>query len=129
MSADDPFRRLYELAGRAYGKLGMNTTLPATLDALLRDAGFESIQCEMKRVPIGGWAKDKDMRLLGLYQKAAVLDFISTFAGRPFEAMGMSRDEAEMEVALARKALEDEGVHRYFRYYFWFAQKPVPRVN
>lgn len=124
MSEDDGFKRLYDLAGQAYQKFGMSTALPAQLEPLLLDAGFENIHCKIMKVPIGPWAKDKTMRLIGLYQKTAIRDFISTLAGRPFEALGMSQDEGQAALAIARKALDDANIHRYFNYYFWYAQKP-----
>ncbi|KFZ13083.1 hypothetical protein V501_03898 [Pseudogymnoascus sp. VKM F-4519 (FW-2642)] len=124
MGRDDQFKQLYDLAGQAYQKFGMSTALPAQLKPLLLDAGFQNIHCKIMKVPIGTWAKDKTMRLIGLYQKTAVGDFISTLAGRPFEALGMSQVEAQVTLAFARKALDDANVHRYFNYYFWYAQKP-----
>ncbi|PHH92361.1 hypothetical protein CDD83_7739 [Cordyceps sp. RAO-2017] len=126
MSNDDSFKRLYELAGEAYAKFGMSTTIAARLEPYLRDAGFTNVHCKVLKVPIGVWARDDTMRLIGLYQKTAVLEFISTFAGRPFEALGISTAEVQLTLALARKALEDTSVHRYFNYFFWYAQKPVP---
>ncbi|RDA92019.1 hypothetical protein CP533_0998 [Ophiocordyceps camponoti-saundersi (nom. inval.)] len=124
MKEDDAFRRLYQLAGDAYAKLGYNTTIAARLEPLLREAGFRNVHCRVMRVPIGVWARDETLRLIGLYQKTAVEEFISTFAGRPFEALGISTAEVQLVLALARKALDDTGVHRYFNYYFWYAQKP-----
>ena len=124
MLPDDPVKRMYDLAGEAFSTFGMNTTLPANLEPLLRAAGFENIQCHVKKVPIGVWAKDKTLRLVGMYQKLAVVDIMPTFAGRPFEALGMSQVESQVVLAMARKALEDTEVHRYFNYYFWYAQKP-----
>ncbi|KAG5921588.1 hypothetical protein E4U53_003772 [Claviceps sorghi] len=124
MAADDPVKCLYEAAGRAYEKFGMSTTLPAELEPLLREAGFENIHCQIMKVPVGPWAKDRTMRVVGLYQKMAVLDFLPTLSGRPFKALGMSDAEAEVAVAMARKALENANSHRYFNYYFWYAQKP-----
>jgi hypothetical protein len=126
MSSNDSFKRLYDLAGQAYLKFGMSTTLPAQLEPLLLEAGFQNIHCKIMKVPIGTWAKDKTMRLIGLYQKTVVLDFISTLAGRPFEALGLSQEEAQVTLAFARNALGDTNVHRYFNYYFWYAQKPGP---
>ncbi|KFY13677.1 hypothetical protein V491_06328 [Pseudogymnoascus sp. VKM F-3775] len=126
MSPDDPFKRLYDLAGQAYQKFGMSTSLPAQLEPLLLAAGFQNIHCKIMKVPIGTWAKDKTMRLIGLYQKTVVGDFIPTLAGRPFAALGMSQEEAQVTLAFARKALNDANVHRYFNYYFWYAQKPGP---
>lgn len=126
MSPDDPFKRLYDLAGQAYQKFGMSTSLPAQLEPLLLAAGFQNIHCKIMKVPIGTWAKDKTMRLIGLYQKTVVGDFIPTLAGRPFAALGMSQEEGQVTLAFARKALNDANVHRYFNYYFWYAQKPGP---
>lgn len=126
MSGDDPFKRLYDLAGQAYQKFGMSTARPAQLEPLLLDAGFQNIHCKIMKVPIGTWAKDKTMRLIGLYQKTVVGDFIPTLAGRPFAALGMSQEEAQVTLAFARTALNDANVHRYFNYYFWYAQKPGP---
>ena len=105
-------------------RFGFSTTIAARLEPLLRDAGFTNIHCKVHKVPIGVWAKDKTLRLIGLYQKTAVLEFISTFAGRPFEALGLNPVEVQVILARARKSLEDPQVHRYFNYYFWYAQKP-----
>ncbi|RDA82709.1 hypothetical protein CP532_4836 [Ophiocordyceps camponoti-leonardi (nom. inval.)] len=124
MREDDAFRRLYRLAGEAYARLGYDTTVAARLEPLLREAGFVNVHCRVMRVPIGVWARDETLRLVGLYQRTAVEEFISTLAGRPFEALGMSAAEVQLVLALARRALLDEGVHRYFNYYFWYAQKP-----
>ncbi|KAJ4157925.1 uncharacterized protein LMH87_008480 [Akanthomyces muscarius] len=106
MKSDDPFKVLYEIAGEAYQKLGLSTSLPAELEPVLLSAGFENIHCKVVKVPIGTWAKDKTLRLVGLYQKTAVTDFISTLAGRPFKALGLSEEEAQVRLALARQALD-----------------------
>ncbi|EFY92269.1 hypothetical protein MAC_01540 [Metarhizium acridum CQMa 102] len=124
MSDEDPVKSLYDTAGAAYKKFGLSTTLPAELEPYLREAGFENVHCRIMKVPIGTWAKGKIMRAIGLYQKMAILDFIPTLAGRPFQALQISEADAEIRVALARKGLEDTSVHRYFNYYFWYAQKP-----
>jgi len=124
MPDDDPVKCLYDTAGRAYEKFGLSTTLPAELEPFLREAGFENIHCQIMKVPIGPWAKDRTMRVVGLYQKMAVLDFLPTLPGRPFKALGMSDAEAEVAIAMARKGLDNANAHRYFNYYFWYAQKP-----
>ncbi|KAG6007144.1 hypothetical protein E4U21_006328 [Claviceps maximensis] len=124
MPEDDPVKCLYDTAGRAYEKFGMSTTLPAELEPLLREAGFVKIHCQIMKVPIGPWAKDRTKRVIGLYQKMAVLDFLPTLPGRPFKALGMSDAEAQVAIAMARKGLDNANAHRYFNYYFWYAQKP-----
>ncbi|CAK7233869.1 hypothetical protein SBRCBS47491_008757 [Sporothrix bragantina] len=125
MPEDDPLNYVYQLADQAFSKFGMDVKLARNLEPILRDAGFVNIQCIAKKVPIGVWAKNKTMRLIGLYQKMAVTDILGAVAGRPFAALGIPPDEGSVIIALARKAMEDNKVHRYFTYYFWYAQKPT----
>ncbi len=124
MSADDPLVRMYDLANQAFKKFGMDTIMARKFEPFLRDAGFDNIQCKTKKVPIGVWARDKTLRLIGMYQKMAVHDLIPALGGRAFTALGLSQMESQVTLALARKSLEDTNVHRYFNYYFWYAQKP-----
>jgi hypothetical protein len=123
MPEDDPVKYTYELGHRAFTKFGMNVTLPKDLETLLREAGFDNIQCIVKKVPIGPWARNKTLRIIGLYQKLAVQDLMPALAGRPFSALGMSQIESQVTLAHARRGLDDMSVHRYFHYFFWFAQK------
>ncbi|KAG6135799.1 hypothetical protein E4U38_001681 [Claviceps purpurea] len=124
MPDNDPVKYLCELAEKAFEKFGMRTALPPKLEPYLREAGFENIHCQIFKVPIGPWAKEKTMRLVGLYQKMAVVEGLPVMAGRPSRALEMSEAEIEVTIAMARKGLDDPTVHRYFNYYFWYAQKP-----
>ncbi len=124
MPADDPVVYVYDLTKEAFQRFGMDTNMARKLGPLLAEAGFSSVQCKVKKVPIGAWAYDKTLRLIGLYQKTAVLDLLPAFAGRTFTALGLSQVESQVTIARARRGLEDTKVHRYFNYYFWYAQKP-----
>ncbi|EFX02944.1 hypothetical protein CMQ_2873 [Grosmannia clavigera kw1407] len=124
MLDDDPLKYVYELGAKAFKLFGMDVLIPQQLEAILRAAGFVNIQCIPKKVPIGVWAQDKTLRLVGLYQKTAISEFLSAMAGRPFEALGIDATARQAIVALARRSLEDTTIHRYMPYYFWYAQKP-----
>ena len=121
---NDPVKVIYELIQSAFEKFGMNVTVVKDLERLLRDAGFENIQCVMKPVPIGPWVRDPTLRLVGMYQKMAVQDFMPVLPIIPFTALGMSQTQSKEAVDNAMQALRDTGVHRFFQYFFWFAQKP-----
>ncbi|KAG6138398.1 hypothetical protein E4U35_008367 [Claviceps purpurea] len=129
MPDDDPVKVLYEKIERSFEKFGLRVTLPPKLEPYLREAGFENIHCQIMKVPIGPWAKDNTMRIIGLYQKLSVREVMPSLSGRPFQALGMSEAEIEVTIAMARKGLEDPNVHRYFNYYFWYAQKPASSVG
>ncbi|KAG5993188.1 hypothetical protein E4U52_002145 [Claviceps spartinae] len=124
MPDDDPVKHLYETIERTYEKFGLKAALPPKLEAYLLEAGFENIHCQIIKVPIGPWAKDKVLRIVGQYQKMAVVEILPSLSGRPFQALEMSEAEIEVTLAMARKSLDDPNVHRYFNYYFWYAQKP-----
>ncbi|KAK4069809.1 hypothetical protein Purlil1_13641 [Purpureocillium lilacinum] len=125
MPDDDALVRLYTTAGKAWAKLGLSTTIAAELESYLCDAGFINVHCKVFKVPIGAWAKDGAMRLIGLYQKHAVDGFMSVLAGRPFHALGLDPNAVQIDLAAARRSMDDTSVHRYFCYYFWYAQKPT----
>ncbi|KAK3388291.1 S-adenosyl-L-methionine-dependent methyltransferase [Sordaria brevicollis] len=124
MPANDPVKVLYDLTQQAFAKFNMNITIPKILRSYLANAGFVNIQCVVKKVPIGVWAKDKTLRLVGMYQKMAILEIMQALAGRPFDALGLDQVQKEVIMMEARKGLDNPRVHRYFNYYFWFAQKP-----
>ncbi|KAG6245568.1 hypothetical protein E4U23_005259 [Claviceps purpurea] len=72
----------------------------------------------------------KAMEKLGMRAKlAAELEPYLHEAGCPlgrrlFEALEIPEAEVEVTLAMAREGLEDPDVHRYFNFYFWYAQKP-----
>ncbi|KAG6221199.1 hypothetical protein E4U26_006135 [Claviceps purpurea] len=124
MPNDDAVKHLYELVDRSFEKFGLKANLAPQLGTYLEKAGFEDIRCQVMKVPIGPWTKDKTMRIIGQYQKSVIVDGLPFLAGRPFQALEMSDSEIEATIAKARKRLHDPKVHRYLNYYFWYAQKP-----
>lgn len=124
MRENDAFKTVCHLALEAYRELGFNTTSTKKFRSLLETAGFTNVTRKKFKVPIGPWAAEESSERLGLQQKEAMLDFIGTLAARPFRALGLSTQEAELKLLSARQALNDQTVHRYLVYYFYYAQKP-----
>ncbi|KAG6025326.1 hypothetical protein E4U19_003243 [Claviceps sp. Clav32 group G5] len=124
MPDDDAVKQLYELVDKSFEKFGLKANLAPQLGTYLEKAGFEDIRCQVMKVPIGPWTKDRTMRIIGQYQKSVIVDGLPFLAGRPFQALEMSDAEIEATIAKARKRLHDPKVHRYLNYYFWYAQKP-----
>jgi hypothetical protein len=124
MPEDDALKYAYELLDQAFTEFGMNLLIPKTIEPILREIGFVNIQCMVKKVPIGPWARDKTLRVVGMYQQMAVEQFLPALAGRPLAALGFSDVEAQVITAKARATLNDRKLHRHFHYYFWMAQKP-----
>ncbi|KAG6197923.1 hypothetical protein E4U10_007624 [Claviceps purpurea] len=104
MPDDDRVKHALDLTERAFEKFGMRSKLPAELEPYLREAGLEKSIAKSSRL--------------------AVMEILPSMSGRLFHALEMSEAEAEVAIAMARKGLNDPSVHRYFNYYFWYAQKP-----
>lgn len=123
MRDDDVLKRFYELAYEAFQLFKMDIHRARDLKPILEGAGFKNVHCVVKKVPVGTWARDPIMRVVGLYLKMAILSVIGSFAGKPFEALGISAEERQVWLAMVRKTVEDTSIHRYFNFYFWYAQK------
>lgn len=123
MTDDDVLKRFYDHVLRAFDKLGMNLHGPKSVGEHLEATGFKNIHCIVRKVPVGTWAKDPTMRIVGYYLMKAIEAILPSFAGKPFAAIGMSPEERQVWQAAAKKSLYDTSVHRYFNYYFWYVQK------
>jgi hypothetical protein len=123
MKDDDVLKRFYEMAYDAFQLFKMNLHIARDLKPMLEEAGFKNVHCVVKKVPVGVWARDPILRVVGIYMKTAILSVIPAFAGKPFEALGIPPVEREVWQAHVRKTLEDNSIHRYFNFYFWYAQK------
>ncbi|KAI0121216.1 S-adenosyl-L-methionine-dependent methyltransferase [Xylariales sp. AK1849] len=124
MPPDDPAFGMYKLVNEAFAKLGYDTHIAAKLADPMKDAGFVNVQCTVKKIPIGTWARDRRLRLVGHYLKLVIQDFLPALANKPFAALGLNQVERELWRTAASKALDDQTVHRYWNFYFWYGQKP-----
>jgi len=125
MQEDDTMRLYYQTCFDAMAKFGMDIAKGVTVRENLERAGFVNIGCVVKKVPMGPWARDRTLRLVGQYAKLAALEGVKlTVLGKPFAAMGYSETEREIWAAKIRQALNNDSIHRYYNYYFWFAQRP-----
>ncbi|GJC84204.1 secondary metabolism regulator LAE1 [Colletotrichum liriopes] len=124
MQEEDGLKKFYKLTVDAFAGLGMNFHHARDLGRHLGAAGFKNINCKVFKVPIGTWPKNDRMRSVGLFMASAVADAIPAFAGKPFEAHGISAHDSRAWQTLAMQGLADNRKHRYFNFYFWYAQKP-----
>lgn len=125
MPDDYPVKVFYELLQKAFRGFGTDVHISTNLVPKLEAAGFVNIKEEIIKVPIGTWAKNKTLRLVGLYWRTAIMDLLPAMAGRPFLSLGMSKAEIEVFLASVRKALLDTKVHSYVNIHFVYGQKPM----
>ncbi|KAF5559592.1 TAM domain-containing protein [Fusarium phyllophilum] len=91
----------------------------------LHDAGFVNIRHEIKKVPVGPWAKDPSLKMIGLYNRSVIYDGLYAITIGPFtRALGWTPEEVEVFLVKVRKDLKDPSVHSYVHFHSLCAQKP-----
>ncbi|KAH7147923.1 S-adenosyl-L-methionine-dependent methyltransferase [Fusarium sp. MPI-SDFR-AT-0072] len=122
LAPDAPLAKFFDTAEQAVASFGMKFRAGENLREPLEKAGFTNVSCKVLKVPIGTWAKDKKLRLIGLYLKTAVNDMFGAMAAKPLRKI-LEPEEIEVFLADARKDLNNVNIHSYEKYYFWMGQK------
>jgi hypothetical protein len=124
LAPDAPLKRFFDTAETAVKTFGMNFRAGEKLGPILEKAGFVNVKYIVHKVPIGTWAKDKRLRLIGMYCRTAVNDMFGAMAAKPFRNLDMSETEIQLFLAAARSDLNNAAIHAYEKFYFWMGQKP-----
>ncbi|KAK7414827.1 hypothetical protein QQX98_006342 [Neonectria punicea] len=91
----------------------------------LDQAGFVDIHQEIRKAPIGAWAKDPILKEVGKYQAMQSLQAIDSYTPMLFEKiLGWRMEEIQVLMAQAKKELKDRSIHLYLLVYFIWARKP-----
>ncbi|KAH8684951.1 S-adenosyl-L-methionine-dependent methyltransferase [Ilyonectria robusta] len=91
----------------------------------LRDAGFVNVRHEIKKVPVGPWPKDSNLKKIGLYNRSVIYDGLQAITMGPFtRGLGWKPEEVEVFLVKVRKDLMDTSVHSYVHFHSLCAQKP-----
>lgn len=126
MSPNYALIRFIDLMRQAMAVFGVNIVGPAQYAGQLRNAGFENVQEQIMKLPIGVWPRDRRMKVVGLYHRAVIYDGLQGIAMAPFtRALGWTKDQVEVFLVDIRKGLMDSKTHSYFPFYDVVARKPL----
>lgn len=103
---------------------GFDINILEHLPGLLASAGFVNVERKVFHMPLGEWARDSHLRLLGGYMKEVLMDFVGAMAARPLVEAGYERDEIQDMVRDVTVAASNRRIHAYLPIHFVWAQKP-----
>lgn len=109
------FQKWSNLLGDACAKFGTPIDDPTRWAAMFDKSGFDNVTQEVFKVPCGPWAKDKRLKLIGMWEHYNLMNHLEGLTMRLFQkGLGWSEDEIRVFSALLRKDLRDMSVHAYW---------------
>ncbi|OLN81987.1 Demethylmenaquinone methyltransferase 5 [Colletotrichum chlorophyti] len=110
----------------ALAKFGFEAFGAETNPVRLKAAGFSNQVHDVKKVPLGPWAKDPDLKMIGRYSQAAVYDGLHAITIGPFtRGLGWTPEEVEVFLVQCRKDLLNPSIHTHVYYHALSGQKPL----
>ncbi|KAK1992170.1 TAM domain methyltransferase [Colletotrichum falcatum] len=92
----------------------------------LKATGFANQAHEVKKVPLGAWPKDEELKTIGSYTQAVLYDGVQGITMRPLtRGLGWEPSEVETFLIEVRKDLMKTWSHVYIYYHTALGQKPL----
>ncbi|KAK1959903.1 methyltransferase [Colletotrichum sublineola] len=92
----------------------------------LKAAGFVNQVHDVKKIPLGPWPKDKELKIIGSYSRAVIYDGVQAITMRPLtRGLGWAPSEVEVFLVGVRKELMKTSSHVYSYYHSVLGQKPL----
>ncbi|RMJ18073.1 hypothetical protein CDV36_002248 [Fusarium kuroshium] len=91
-------------------------------------AGFENVQEEIRKMPLGAWPKDPKLKEIGKFQAIQEAQAIESYTPQIFSAvLGWSQEEIQVFMAKVKNEIKDPTIHLYLPVHFLWGRKPTPQ--
>ncbi|KAI8246317.1 Secondary metabolism regulator LAE1 [Colletotrichum sp. SAR 10_99] len=119
-------KEAYSLVKEGLEKFGVELFAADHHIERLEAAGYVNQVNDTKKLPVGPWAKENDLKIIGRYSQAAVYDGLHANTIAPLtRGLGWSSTEVEIFLVQLRKDLMNPSIHSYAHYYSMSGQKPL----
>lgn len=115
-----------ELIRQSLEIFGVDLMSASKYAGYLRDAGFVNVVERQFKIPIGTWAKNEKLKMIGLYMRTVMYDGVEGISLGPLtKVLNWTHEEVEALLVVLRKALMSSSVHSYLPFYIVYGQKPL----
>ena len=126
LAAGNPMVQMMDYLSKACDKLGRTMDPAPSFTKWATEAGFQRINEQRFRLPIGSWPKDERLKEVGTLMSINFQEGVSGFTAVLFtDVLGWSREEVEVFNASVRAATRDRTVHPMFEFVVVTGQKPA----
>lgn len=120
----------YVESGRLYfdiaERMGAPLDAPKAWAKQMKDAGFENVQDEVYKLPMGAWARSKRLRTVGKMEQIMILDggFEAYMLRGYTQVLSGRAEDLTAILERAKREVRDPSVHTYVQYWITYARKP-----
>ena len=113
---DSLIRKWCENQEEAAKKMGITLRFfGSEYKTMMEAAGFQDVEVREYKLPIGPWPADKELKEVGLFQLAAMLEGIDGLTLALWtRCLGWSEDEITVFLAKVKKEFRSSKVHSYW---------------
>ncbi len=126
MPPDYGFAKFLDNLRAGFSKFNIDVLSLDRNKELLQEAGFEDIEEKVWKVPVGGWASDPKMKMVGRYNRCVIQDALEGVSLAPYtRGLGWTPKEVEVFLVDVRKSLTNLRVHSYYTFHAVYGRKPL----
>ncbi|KIW79839.1 hypothetical protein Z517_06454 [Fonsecaea pedrosoi CBS 271.37] len=108
------YRQWIDSFCEALSKIRRDAYLAEKCEDILRRIGFIDVRVTKKKLPCNGWAKDKKLKELGVFNNGIILDGLEALSFRLFTyVLGWSPEQLQVFLAEVRKDVKNISIHAY----------------
>ncbi|KAI0881363.1 S-adenosyl-L-methionine-dependent methyltransferase [Annulohypoxylon maeteangense] len=123
-SAIDQWGKVFTEAGKKFGRSFSVVEDGLQVEAM-KKAGFEIIQEENLKTPLGPWPADENEKQIGLYNRLAIEQDVEGFLMYMWTmVMGWTKEEIQVYAAHLRRELRSPNIHAYYPQRVVIGRKP-----
>jgi len=120
------FERWLDLVKEGTHALGRDFGKVPEYKSYFEEAGFEDVVEKQLAWPIGMWARDRRMKMLGAWTKEDVLSGLHGWSAAVLtRGLGMSPQEVEILLMEARNDINSNWLHAYVPIFIVYGRKPM----
>ncbi|KAJ5656619.1 hypothetical protein N7507_008569 [Penicillium longicatenatum] len=110
-------------AARLFGK---PMKIASQIHSWMENGGFVNVTDDIYKCPVGGWAKDRQLKEIGRLGKVLVLKVVEPYSLALFtRVLGYTYQEAQSYLEKVRAEMMNSKCHLYFFFHFVYGQRPL----
>ncbi|KAI9801235.1 MAG: hypothetical protein M1825_003509 [Sarcosagium campestre] len=122
---EEPVLRWDNEVIKGFKTIGCDPLIGPKLKGWAEEAGYVNVVSKRYKLPIGPWAKDKYLKMIGAWNMLFVLDSLEAVTLGVFvNVLGWSVEETQVLLAQVRTAVKDPSKHAQFDFYIVYGQRP-----